>query len=266
MGLTLFERNIEQSFIDFDKVNNTMVTGKQMLHTFFEDKVSTLYPSFERRTFKKIAVVLFGQSCCGKSTFAKNFVKQNPEFSILSMDECAHKHITTLSPQEKLILSISQDTSVVDSYGNTLFGEALENGDNLVIDGCWLFINARSALFKTLHQLGYHICLVSFLNIDPKEYEARVIGRCLDNVARNMLDMDLFDAPFGTDFVALYASKRNLSIDQAKLDLVHQPIFKEHYSDQLLYLQNEVHSSVLQEQVNMQMIYMGAEEFIDLFS
>ena len=264
MGLTLFEQNIKQSFIDFDKVNNTYVTAQQVLHIFFEDKVAKVYPNFERRSFKKIAVVLFGQSCCGKSTYAKQFVTQNPEFSILSMDECAHKDILALPKEQKFLLSIMVDTGAVDNFGNKLFGEALAAGKDLVIDGCWLHINARSALFKTLHQLGYHICLFSFLDINPKEYESRVIGRCLDNVARNILNMDLFENAYGTDFVALYASKKHLSIDEAKLDLVHSPIFEEHYSDQLIYLRNEVANSLLQEQVDCQMIYMGADEFISI--
>jgi len=266
MGSTLFEQNIEKSINEFNKKKNTMVTNKEILHTFFEDIIATRQPNFTRITSKKIAIVLLGQSCCGKTTYAKNFVKEHPDFTALSMDECAHRHLRNMSKDQRIVLLLIHSEDITDYFGNTIFGNILTEGKNLIIDGCWLHLNARSALFKTLHELGYYICIFSFLNIDPETYKKRIIGRALQDVARSLLDFDLFECDFDTDFIEFYAKERKLSINDAQIALVNEPIFKEYYQNQLNYLQNELASSIIQEQINCAMIYMGAEEFIDIFA
>ena len=264
MSGTLFEKNVAKSIRDFNTLTGTHVTNQIILNTFFENKMAKMIPSYSGHTLGKQAIVLLGQSCCGKTSFADSFVEEHPEFKVLSMDECAHRHIQTLTIDDLNLLSKIFGETVADHLGNTIFGNEIANGEKLIIDGCWLHVNARSALLKTLHAFGYHICIFSFLTIPKDAFEVRVVHRAFHTLANRILKVDLLSSPWKFDSVAAFAEKENIPLLEAECVLLRHPDFKQIYQDQLKYLQEELQGSLLNEQIECGWIYMGAEEFMNV--
>lgn len=112
------------------------------------------------------AVVVFGFSGNGKSTWIREFCKKREDFSVLSMDEVVRK--------------------LSDSLGRTVFGweitrafsdkldEMAGCGVNLVVDGNFLNLLTRSALTDSLHTYGYDVSLMDLTPIFGVTIQSRI--------------------------------------------------------------------------------------------
>lgn len=113
------------------------------------------------------AVVMFGFSGNGKSTYISNFVKANPDYTVVSIDEVVNRLYDELNRQ------------VESSEIITGFGEELErvctNGSNIIVDGNFLNLLTRSALTDTLKTYGYQVNIVDITDNIGKVLPIRVM-------------------------------------------------------------------------------------------
>ena len=110
---------------------------------------------------KANAIVMFGFSGNGKSTWIQEFIKSNPNYVVLSMDEVVNDLFNNLKRQVN-------SNEVVEEFGNRL-ENICRNGNNVIIDGNFLNLLTRSALADTLKIFNYQVNLVDITE-DVAEY------------------------------------------------------------------------------------------------
>ena len=216
---TLFERYLADSVKKFEEVQGKPLTINEMLNIFFPQKFARVESELHLDSNAKTAFVLVGRSCSGKSSYAINFQKAHPEFSVVSMDECAIEDLRTMSADELLQYSLSHSLHEIDA-GNHRFGIKLEKGNqHIIVDGGWLHINARGALLKTLSELGYETTIISFLEIPEETLIERIEERELSMMAMSFLgEHDILNT-LHQDYIAKYAYNLGISRHQAVLML-----------------------------------------------
>lgn len=123
-------------------------------------------PMMSDGTDKK-AVVLFGFSGNGKSTWIKNFQKDNRDYLILSMDYVV-KSATQVKGRplsdEEIIRQFSSALDFVTSHER-----------NVIIDGNFLNFVTRMILVDSLHTHGYDVSLVDITPIFDVTLERRIM-------------------------------------------------------------------------------------------
>lgn len=249
---TKFERNFETAMLKHQRVAQKQITILDGINLFFDGitREPTLLQEYVPANGRKNAIVLLGQSCTGKSTYAKEFLKTHPEFEFLSMDECAAKELLGTC-----VIRCFDVNILHNSLGFKEFGNRLENGKNLLIDGGWLHINSRSALLKTLRELGYATCAFSFLNITPDVHRQRVLSRATQNVAQKLLEGVI--TINSIDWIGKYASKYKVSREQAIATIQTVPLFNQKLKDIVLGVQEEFVSSELRFQTETGFAYVS---------
>lgn len=116
---------------------------------------------------EKKAVVLFGFSGNGKSTWIKNFQRDNRDYLILSMDYVV-KSATQVKGR-----SLS-DEEIIRQFSNAL-DFVVSRGSNVIIDGNFLNFVTRMILVDSLHTHGYDVSLVDITPIIDVTLERRVM-------------------------------------------------------------------------------------------
>lgn len=116
---------------------------------------------------EKKAVVLFGFSGNGKSTWIKNFQKNNKDYLILSMDYIV-KSATQIKErplsEEEIIRQFSSALDFIVSQGH-----------NVIVDGNFLNFVTRMILVDSLHTHGYDVSLVDITPIIDVTLERRIM-------------------------------------------------------------------------------------------
>lgn len=112
------------------------------------------------------AVVMFGFSGNGKSTWIREFCKDRDDFRVLSMDEVGK------GLSESLGRPIS-GWELTGAFSNKL-DEMAGSGVNLVIDGNFLNLLTRSALTDALHTYGYEVSLMDLTPIFGVTIQSRI--------------------------------------------------------------------------------------------
>ena len=247
-----FELNFDTATAQFMKLGNRPLNGLEAANIFFDGilKQPIILKEYTHNASLKNAIILLGQSCTGKSSFAKEFIKSHPEYEYLSLDDCALKELLSTN-----VIHCYDFNILNNSLGFKEFGSRLESGKNLIIDGCWLHINVRSALLKTLRELGYVTCAFSFFNIPPHIHEERVVSRVISNVARDALfeEFTLEEV----DYVSKYASKHKISYEEAISKIHNSNSFSKEFNKEIARLIEEAESSVLNFQIKTGFIYIS---------
>lgn len=250
MKKTLFERNFESVTREFIKLAGKNVTAIKLSKTFFYG-LTTPSPLIEVYTpapNTKNAIILIGPSCCGKTTYAKQFVESHPNFKYLSMDDCAI--------QEALINKISSSTDLYESnLGFSEFGKTLEKENNLIIDGGWLPINSRSALIKTLRQLGFTTCAFSFLHYSNEEYLKRIQSRAIENTAYHLIRNPVFLN--GGSYLKTYMNIHKLSHVDAVKKITSTAKYQQVFENELRDVQSEYTDSQADFQIHNGLMYLA---------
>ena len=112
--------------------------------------------SFEEMIFtEKSAVVALGVSGVGKTTWIQNFIKENPNFTLISYDECAAMAMTEVGYERDAVGMKALE--IIDK-------QLKENKDsNIVIDGKFVHPATRASLFEILNKVyKYQIHIVYF--------------------------------------------------------------------------------------------------------
>lgn len=247
--LTLYERNFNAATNALLKFGDKPIEIRDVVNVFFDgiQKPITVLKKYVPVEGRKNAIILIGQSCTGKSTYAKQFVREHPEFEYVSMDECAIKEVETAS------VIVCYSNNILDSdIGNREFGLTLEKGKNLIIDGCWLHINSRSALLKTLRQLGYVTCACVF-QIPDEVYRSMIVYRSIQNAAREILNGNFSIEEI--DWILKYQEKYKLSRKQAIENIQSTDIFKEELKREKEGIYEEFQTSAFQNQIDSGIIF-----------
>lgn len=249
---TKFERNFETAMTNHHKAASKQITILEGIDLFFDGitKEPLLLKEYKPVKGRKNAIVLLGQSCTGKSTYAREFLKTHTEFEFLSLDECAAKELLATN-----VIRCFDANILNNSLGFGEFGRRLESGENLLIDGGWLHINSRSALLKTLRELGYVTCAFSFLNITQDIYFQRVTSRATQYAAQALLRGEITMEPI--DWVGRYADANKISREQAIAKIQVMPLFYQKYREEMTGIQEESVSSALKFQVETGFVYVS---------
>lgn len=256
---TLYEKNLEDSFKRFEELYGKPVNGKTILEQFFPHKIAKYVDKLELVSGRKTAIILLGESCCGKSTFAQEFIIKNPNFRLISMDDCAIQDISEMDEEQRIVYMVScmENADKTLELGNARFGKMIETGEDVIIDGGWLHFNARGALLKTLAQLGFYTCIFSFLSIPRDLLEERMQMRAVESAAECICKMeDKADLHLSRQAIQLCADEWNVSPKRA-INKIRKSV---EYKLELETILNENKREMKDSMLWMQMV-----EFIFLF-
>ena len=131
------------------------------------------------------AVVLFGFSGNGKSTWISEFVKSNPDYVIVSMDEVVNKLHNKYN--RKIVSS-----EIIEGFGNEL-EDVCKSGRNVIIDGSFLNLLTRSALVDTLKTFNYQVNLV-----DITDNILRILHKRIEDVIKERFGMNISNSNYIT--------------------------------------------------------------------
>ncbi len=200
----------------------------------------------------KTAIVLLGLSVTGKTTFANMLKKQNDFLTIVSMDDCARRLYQFGIMDEEL-----NNTASVQ-----VFGEQLEHyskiNQPIIVDGLWVNIYPRIALFKTLRKIGYEICVIDFItNYDSEAHKDKMMKRALDLLAwKRLIEIDNIKFVNQADSVydnATMILATRLGITEYKL--IERLMQEDEYVDILSNVYNDSVNEVNDNLVSMQKSY-----------
>lgn len=170
-----FSNNLEEFIAKYKGAGETFVPD--IMQGWFKTKKTRMQPYREKMFFgfRKTAVVLVGVSTCGKSTFAKKFMKAHKGFNYISFDECTF-----------------EAEAEVNYSGENVNGRVLELLDekferykrsNILVDGLVVSIERRAALMKTLQEMGYKIYVIYFTDeYNEKHIKHNIVSRSVDHV------------------------------------------------------------------------------------
>lgn len=132
---------------------------------------------------KSNAVIMLGFSGNGKSTWIKNFVKVNPEYKIISMDDVVRTFYMQFNKSPSQVEIIKNFGHYIDFY--------CKNGVPVIIDGNFLNLCTRMALVDTLHCYGYNVSLVDLTSDITKTLPKRIIDVILREQNLTLSDIDI---------------------------------------------------------------------------
>ena len=162
------------------------------------------------------AVVVLGYSGNGKTTTIKNFVLNNPEYKIISIDEICKSFI-------------NQNNKYPNIYElQSLFGNELEksviNKENIILDGNFLNILNRMALSDYLHSNDYNINSLNLTPMISKTLPLRIEDETTKILNKNFQGNRLF-----YDYANMLATKNIMSfysLERKRASMIEQEIYK----------------------------------------
>ena len=162
------------------------------------------------------AVVVLGYSGNGKTTAIKNFVLNNPEYKIISIDEIYKSFI-------------KQNNKYPNIYElQSLFGKKLEksviNKENIILDGNFLNILNRMALSDYLHSNDYNINRLNLTPMIRKTLPLRIEDETTKILNKNFQGNRLF-----YDYANMLATKNIMSfysLERKRASMIEQEIYK----------------------------------------
>ena len=120
------------------------------------------------------AVVMFGFSGNGKSTWIRNFCKENPDYEILSMDRVVRK-------RERELGRRIEGMEITGAFSRT-FDQVVSTGKNVIVDGNFLNLLTRMSLVDSFHECGYKVSLIDITPI----FDVTIERRIMDEASRVM--------------------------------------------------------------------------------
>lgn len=260
-----FEKFKKESLCTIDRGIISIKTWGELFD--LERKTTYISKSSLNKVFtKNTAIVILGFSCSGKTTLAMNLQKKYPSAQLICFDYIGLKVL-----KENLNnLNISEEN--LDNQMAYLMGEKIEaaatQNTPLIIEGQYVYSNARGALFKTLRNYGYNkIILLSTLNIDPATFTKILDSRITDTIYWDNLKNKVSKQDFikkqmelyGTDISRLKYSKMNQEQIRNTLEYkINEYHLKEH-------IQLEIMETMYPIQIEYNLLSSGADYFCDWF-
>ena len=128
----------------------------ESLADVMEEVSNIVIPKVDSEEDKK-ALVMFGFSGNGKTTWINNWCLENPEYVVLSMDSVVRELSDKLGRQV-------DGMEITKAFSEKL-DEVCSNNKNVVVDGNFLNLLTRMALVDSLHNYGFGVSLVD-INLD----------------------------------------------------------------------------------------------------
>ena len=116
----------------------------------------------------KKALVMFGFSGNGKTTWINNWCLENPEYVVLSMDSVVRELSDKLGRQV--------DGMEITMAFSEKLDEVCSNNKNVVVDGNFLNLLTRMALVDSLHNYGFGVSLVDITPIFDVTIKSRIMS------------------------------------------------------------------------------------------
>lgn len=175
---------------------------------------------------KANAVILFGFSGNGKTTYIEDFIKYNPDYVVASMDEVVnelYKELNRKITPREITKAFGEEVDVL-----------CKAGKNIIFDGSFLNLLTRSALADTLKLYGYQVNLVD------------ITDNVMEVLTNRIMDV---------------AGKRiGVKIDSSNIQqYVNHPKFIEAQKEIGNYYNKEVKTSNINEQVQFDAIGEGVD-------
>lgn len=256
---TRFEVLLEASLETFDKFVGKPISGRELIDNFFPDKIANPVMKYTPDA-KKNAVVMVGPYCSGKTTFARKFVKEHPQFVYVSLDECAAEDIENMDPVETFKMKYGMGEKTEDDLGNRRFGLKLEAGHtNIIVDGNWMHINSRGALLRTLEELGYKTTIF-LINPNPLWHQQLLRHRTNDVIAAKRTDTDFTEILKGTNVLEKFAKSQEISVESAPFVLEQDEDYLEELDWQRHILEQEQSDANVAVQKEYGIMYIGADQ------
>ena len=259
-GVSSYEKNLTQARSLFRKHYQKPLLAEEYAKIFFNGKVGKRVSEFEFD--EKSAVVLLGMSCMGKTTFANDFIKTHKEFSLLSFDNFA---INLIASQ----FYTNIDEKAIHQFGKAL-DESLKEGKKVIIDGQYVNVVSRSALFKTLFEAGYTIYVISFINMPNELVDQRIESRAIDNTVSDLLyKMPNFNSAPGKKIYGLtiddYAKYVGVNRKKALNYIKSKSAFRDYLRKEHGLRVNELIDSNVILQIQQDAFIYGCDYYHDLY-
>lgn len=139
----------------------------ESLADVMEEVSDIVIPKVDSEEDKK-ALVMFGFSGNGKTTWINNWCLENPEYVVLSMDSVVRELSDKLGRQV-------DGMEITKAFSEKL-DEVCSNNKNVVVDGNFLNLLTRMALVDSLHNYGFGVSLVDITPIFDVTIKSRIMS------------------------------------------------------------------------------------------
>lgn len=139
----------------------------ESLADVMEEVSDIVIPKVDSEEEKK-ALVMFGFSGNGKTTWINNWCLENPEYVVLSMDSVVRELSDKLGRQV-------DGMEITKAFSEKL-DEVCSNNKNVVVDGNFLNLLTRMALVDSLHNYGFGVSLVDITPIFDVTIKSRIMS------------------------------------------------------------------------------------------
>ena len=139
----------------------------ESLADVMEEVSNIVIPKVDSEEDKK-ALVMFGFSGNGKTTWINNWCLENPEYVVLSMDSVVRELSDKLGRQV-------DGMEITKAFSEKL-DEVCSNNKNVVVDGNFLNLLTRMALVDSLHNYGFGVSLVDITPIFDVTIKSRIMS------------------------------------------------------------------------------------------
>ena len=226
--MELYTRNLAKARKTWTEHLNKQnkLSEKDILRLFDSPKTKEMtFDNFEVRG--KIAIVLIGLSGCGKTGFAQNLMERFETLKLCSMDECG---IEAIKKSGQIIRE--DDTIECDLFGQKI-REFSQSNTPIVVDGLWLNLYTRSALYQTLKSYGYKICVADFItNYDYESHYSKLVSRAAETVAVRTIFHDKEDISleefyvWSKNAIKILSEERGCSEEEVFESMKKNPMFE----------------------------------------
>ena len=139
----------------------------ESLADVMEEVSNIVIPKVDSEEDKK-ALVMFGFSGNGKTTWINNWCLENPEYVVLSMDSVVRELSDKLGRQV-------DGMEITKAFSEKL-DEVCSSNKNVVVDGNFLNLLTRMALVDSLHTYGFGVSLVDITPIFDVTIKSRIMS------------------------------------------------------------------------------------------
>ena len=139
----------------------------ESLADVMEEVSDIVIPKVDSEEDKK-ALVMFGFSGNGKTTWINNWCLENPEYVVLSMDSVVRELSDKLGRQV-------DGMEITKAFSDKL-DEVCSNNKNVIVDGNFLNLLTRMSLVDSLHNYGFGVSLVDITPIFDVTIKSRIMS------------------------------------------------------------------------------------------
>ena len=212
--------------------------------------------------FRKTAVVLVGVSACGKSSFAKKFMKDHKSFKYISLDDC------TFEAEAEVNYSGEDVTARALELVDEKFEQYKKS--NILVDGLVVSIEKRATIMKTLQEMGYKIYVIYFTDeYNESHIKYNIVTRSVDHVLFAKMvasDPDHFALfmSMNLNMIEVHANKEGITEAEVILKYCSDPMVKNEIKLNFINYETERMSFSVEAQEAAKAFMWGADYYYEV--